>query len=384
MVNYLEEKVRKVKSIGQNKIKPVNKKKQKLYKKLKVLKAGGFYWKFIHGDIVVSTFINFLVKSGCKNRAIRIFFKAISALKSKFGINPVLLLKYIILRRNVLHRVTTKKKKKKTFYYLRLLDFDRQIKNTVRKLMKLVFYLKDKKHLKLWQCIFLVLLNFCTLSGDSNSINVVLNMNEKKFKFFFYFYSCYRKLRTFIHLYKRIYIRTKKVVLFLHNVLGTMPRYINYIILNISYMKNKIGLSILYYYKILYNFLYLMKHRELRIKKFFTKKTLKVKKKVSRYLSHYIKYLGELKTKKRMFFKSLKYKFKDKKIKETFLNYFFFKELAEFKKAAEFKNSILNFKRSNKRKRELSMGTRIHTKYDVKLRHRKIFFRVSKYGQLKK
>ncbi len=58
---------------------------------------------------VISKFINFLVKSGYKNRAIKFFFKALLNLKNKFGINPILLIKYIVLKRNVLHKVTKKK-----------------------------------------------------------------------------------------------------------------------------------------------------------------------------------------------------------------------------------------------------------------------------------
>ena len=72
------------------------------------------------------------------------------------------------------------------------------------------------------------------------------------------------------------------------------------------------------------------------------------------------------------------------KYRQHFLTRFFFKDLNELKKASKFKNSFLNFKLRNKKKRELEMGTRIHSKHDIRLRHRKIFFRVSKYGQIKK
>lgn len=99
-----------------------------------------FYWKYIYGDFIISKFINFLVKSGHKNRAIKLFFKALHNLKSKFGINPILLVKYIILKRNVLHKVTKKKVKQKTFYYLRLLDFEKQISHTIKKIMEFIFF----------------------------------------------------------------------------------------------------------------------------------------------------------------------------------------------------------------------------------------------------
>ena len=73
-----------------------------------------------------------------------------------------------------------------------------------------------------------------------------------------------------------------------------------------------------------------------------------------------------------------------KRQKQHFLTRFFFKDLSELKKASKSKNSFLNFKLRNKKRKELSIGTRIHSKHDVRLRHRKIFFRVSKYGQVKK
>jgi len=116
-------------------------------------KVDSFYWKYIYGDIVISKFINFLVKSGYKNRAIRLFFKALLNMKSKFGINPILLIKYIIIKRNTLHRITTKKAKKKTLYYLRIMDYDKQISNTVKKIMAIIFFINKKNHLKLWKSI---------------------------------------------------------------------------------------------------------------------------------------------------------------------------------------------------------------------------------------
>ena len=137
-----------------------------------------FYWKYIYGDFIISKFINFLVKSGYKNRAIRLFFKALQNLKIKFGINPILLVKYIILKRNVLHKVTKKKVKQKTFYYLRLLDFENQISNTIKKIMELIFFLKEKKKLKLWQSIFIVLLNFCLLKNKKKKSCVVKYNNS--------------------------------------------------------------------------------------------------------------------------------------------------------------------------------------------------------------
>jgi hypothetical protein len=71
------------------------------------------------------------------------------------------------------------------------------------------------------------------------------------------------------------------------------------------------------------------------------------------------------------------------KYRQQFLTRFFIKDLNDLKEAVKSKNSFLNFRLRKKKRKELSIGTRIHTSHNVRLRHRKIFFRVSKYGQSK-
>jgi hypothetical protein len=90
-----------------------------------------------------------------------------------------------------------------------------------------------------------------------------------------------------------------------------------------------------------------------------------------------------IKNKKRKILLKEKWMYRNKD-KHSMITKAYFKELKEFKKAAKFKNAFLNFRLFHKKRRELATGIRLHLKYDVRLRHRKIFFRVSKYGQIKK
>jgi hypothetical protein len=374
----------------ENKINLKNTKKQKL---------DFFYWKYIYGDIIISKFINFLVKSGYKNRAIKFFFKALFNLKSKFGINPILLIKYVILKRNVLHKVTKKKVKQKTFFYLRLLDFDRQISNTIRKIMELIFFLKEKKSLKLWQSIFVVLLNFCIVKNKKKVINN-FNIDTVRYqKIISRMINRFRVNRSFSELndrYVKLYIILQKTIFLLATVSNKYVVVGSYLFLN----RNEIDFSLLsfvfYFFsciKMVSYYLWVIKYRLFRLKKRFLIKFKKFRIKIYRfffsfrqlrrkYNRHRIRQFKLYKLKRYLLKKNkalLRSKFR-----QHFLTRFFFKELGDLKKASKFKNSFLNFKLLNKKKRELKIGTRIHQRYDVRLRHRKIFFRVSKYGQIKK
>jgi len=356
-----------------------------------------FYWKYIYGDIIISKFINFLVKSGYKNRAIKFFFKALSNLKSKFGINPILLVKYIILKRNVLHKVTKKKVKQKTFFYLRLLDFEKQISSTIRKIMVLVLHLKEKKQLKLWQSIFLILLNFCILKNKKKvDHSFVVNNN---------FFFCISKLLGYFSILRFFdnlkikffsFYNLIKSNIYLLNCLFEFIIYIKNICLvnlhSITCLDNIFILKLISYSKLLRYYISHFRRLLLNLQITFSNKLFNYKSKIEFIFITFLKLkrkyvLNKMyKFKKFMFLKKQLLKNKvlfRNKYKQHFLTRFFFKELNDLKKASKFKNSFLNFKLRNKKKKELSLGTRIHAKHDIRLRHRKIFFRVSKYGQIK-
>jgi len=410
MFNYLlnkssSKKVKKVKS--SNLFSFPLKKKYKLKLKLRLGKVNKkkyssfdyFYWKYIYGDFVISKFINFLVKSGHKNRAIKLFFKALLNLKSKFGINPILLIKYIVLKRNVLHKVTKKKVKQKTFYSLRLLDFENQISNTIKKIMDLIFFLKGKKKIKLWQSIFLVLLNFSIVKNKKKSTDslkydtVNFNINVSKVL------STFSLLRVFIAArkkYIRVYTRLKSSVFLLNKVFIFIYRFKRYLSLNLSNI-NKSDiiniLSLLSFNKVLYFYLTVLKYRIALLNYKFVSKLKRYRDKIRRFFYSFKRLKNKHLLNRIDLFRKRKYKKKmmlrnklvlRNKYKQHFLTRFFFKDLNDLKKASKSKNGFLNFKLRNKKKKELSIGTRIHSKHDVRLRHRKIFFRVSKYGQVKK
>ncbi len=357
-----------------------------------------FYWKYIYGDFVISKFINFLVKSGQKNRSIKLFFKALINLKNKFGINPILLIKYIILKRNVLHKVTSKKVKQKTFYSLRLLDFEKQISYTIKKIMELIFFLKKKKKIQLWQSIFLVLLNFSILKNKKKKTNVLkydnisFNNNAQKVLKAFSILRLFRKVRA---QFLRIYFSLKSTIFLLSRIFIFLYHSKKYIVLNMSNLDinniNNIS-NLLYFNKNLYYYLTLIKYRLFYFKKKYSDKLNLFRNKIRRFfysfkrlknkhLLNRIDSFRRRKYKKRLL-QSNKYLLTSK-YKQHFLTRFFFKELNELKEASQFKNALLNFKSRSKKRKELSMGTRIHNKHDIRLRHRKIFFRVSKYGQSK-
>jgi len=358
-----------------------------------------FYWKYIYGDLIISKFINFLVKSGHKNRAIKFFFKALFNLKSKFGVNPILLIKYIVLKRNMLHKVTKKKVKQKTFYYLRLLDFDKQISNTIKKIMELILFLKEKKKLKLWQSIFLILLNFCILKNKKKKATVIkydnLRFNENVAKVMKTF-SLLRIFSAIRDKFMRVYILLKSNIFLLSNIFRIVFRFKKYlknVTANVNSSSIQDILSILMWNKTLYFYLTVIKYRLARLNAKYISKLEKYRNKIRRFFYSFKRLKNRYLLNRIDLFRRKKYKKRQlnknkallrSKYKQHFLTRFFFKDLSELKKASKFKNSFLNFKLRNKKKKELEMGTRIHSKHDIRLRHRKIFFRVSKYGQVKK
>lgn len=358
-----------------------------------------FYWKYIYGDFVISKFINFLVKSGHKNRAIKLFFKALLNLKNKFGINPILLIKYIVLKRNVLHKVTKKKVKQKTFYSLRLLDFEKQISNTIKKIMELIFFLKNKKKIRLWQSIFLVLLNFSVLKNKKKTTSPLkydtlgFNTNVSKVLRTFSLLRIFKRVRD---KFLRIYLSLKGSIFLMNKVFIFIFRFKKYLKANLQYVSVSDLPNILHllsFNKNLYFYLTCMKYRLAVLNSIFSDKLKIYRNKLISFFSAFKRLKNRHLLNRIDLFRKRKYKKKmlqrnkallRSKYKQHFLTRFFFKDLSDLKKASKSKNSFLNFKLRNKKRKELSMGTRIHSKHDVRLRHRKIFFRVSKHGQIKK
>lgn len=265
--------------------------------------------------------------------------------------------------------------------------------------MELILFLKEKKKVKLWQSIFLVLLNFSILKNKKKNINnfkydtVNYNINTSKVLKTFSLLRIFSIVRSkFLRLYlslKSSIFLLSKVFLFLHKY----KKYIGTNITNLSLSNINSILSLLSFNKNLYFYLTVIKYRLVYLNTKFILKLKKYRNKIRRFFYSFKRLKNKHLLNRIDLFRKRKYKkkmlLKNKtllrsKYKQHFLTRFFFKDLNDLKKASKSKNSFLNFKLRNKKKKELSMGTRIHNKHDVRLRHRKIFFRVSKYGQVKK
>jgi hypothetical protein len=92
-----------------------------------------FYWKYVYQDYIIFTLINFLMKNGKKNKTFSFFFRCLFLLKKKLGMNPIFLIKLVLLKRNWMIQLTKKQFHKKVFFFTRVLDFKRQIRQCVSK-----------------------------------------------------------------------------------------------------------------------------------------------------------------------------------------------------------------------------------------------------------
>lgn len=310
-----------------------------------------------------------------------------------------MLIKYIVLKRNVLHKVTKKKVKQKTFYSLRLLDFEKQISNTIKKIMELIFFLKNKKKIKLWQSIFIVLLNFSILKNKKENLaafkydHVNFNINVSKVLSIFSLFRLFKSART---KFLRLHLSLKSSIFLMSKVFIFIYRFKKYLGVHLHSLEVKDVhsiLNLLSFNKSLYYYLTCIKYKLARLDCVFAEKLKKHRNKLLNFFYSFRRLQNVHLLNKIDLFKKRRYKkrmlLKNKsllrsKYRQHFLTRFFFKDLNDLKKASKSKNSFLNFKLRNKKRKELSIGTRIHSKHDVRLRHRKIFFRISKYGQIKK
>ncbi|MGL5725448.1 hypothetical protein, partial [Cetobacterium sp.] len=180
-----------------------------------------------------------------------------------------------------------------------------------------------------------------------------------------------------------------KIFIFIYRFKKYLSNHIN----DISSRDLPSILYLLSFNKNLYFYLTCIKYRLAIFNSIFTDKLAQLRNKLKTFFFSFKRLKNRHLLNKIDLFRKRKYKKKmllrnkallRNKYKQHFLTRFFFKDLSDLKKASKSKNSFLNFKLRNKKRKELSMGTRIHSKHDVRLRHRKIFFRVSKYGQVKK
>jgi len=354
-----------------------------------------FYWKYLHGDIVVSKFINFLIKDGKKNRALSILFKSLFNLKQKFGLNPILILKYAILKRNSIVRVNSKQVKGKPFFTFRILDYKKQINLTIKKIMRLVTFFKKKNNLKLWQSLFLILLNFSlNRNADKASLSLDRKLNiEKKKHSFLVLLSSYRRTKNLI-------TRYIKTVNSFTRIWGgiALHRKLSYLLLSNrstsslsqslvggSYSSNIIGS-----YK-LYSTYFKLKQLIIRNLEMFTldliPRLVKLKTSLFAYKKALTLKLSSRAGRKKLLLSKISedptraLEIIRAKNRSSFLTRGPIKDVSELEQMKKLKYSVINFKKQYRLKKEIDMGKRMHLLYDERLRRRVVFFRVSTQGQ---
>ena len=192
-----------------------------------------------------------------------------------------MLIKYIVLKRNVLHKVTKKKVKQKTFYSLRLLDFEKQISNTIKKIMELIFFLKNKKKIKLWQSIFIVLLNFSILKNKKENLaafkydHVNFNINVSKVLSIFSLFRLFKSART---KFLRLHLSLKSSIFLMSKVFIFIYRFKKYLGVHLHSLEVKDVhsiLNLLSFNKSLYYYLTCIKYKLARLDCVFAEKLKK-------------------------------------------------------------------------------------------------------------
>lgn len=362
-------------------------------------KKNYFYWKYIYGDLVISKMINYLTKQGKKNRAIKFFLKALFNIKTKFGLNPILLVKYVLLKRNNLTRITTKKVGVKDHYYVRVLTPEKQMSQTIRALMSSVLLLNKRKKLKLWQALMVVIFNFAMKKKkkkyNNNKFFIKMYNNfffHKQSSIILYFSLLKKSYILFFSILKKIIYSLKYIyskIFFLYSVINNLKKSITFFFLN-----KKLNSSSFFCF-----FYFLKKFRKFIFRlNFFFEQFI--------FLFFNSSFLFELKNKLIVFFNVLLYNrkkqlnlflsiYKNKLRKKRYIfnkrfkkwrntplmKKFFYKDLRAFYAATKYKNSIVNFKHVYKKKNDLKLSVRLHKRYDEKLTKRRIFFRTTKHGR---
>src|SRR3989338_5365624 len=132
--------------------------------------------------------------------------------------------------------------------------------------MELILFLKEKKKVKLWQSIFLVLLNFSILKNKKKNINnfkydtVNYNINTSKVLKIFSLLRIFSIVRS---KFLRLYLSLKSSIFLLSKVFLFLRKYKKYIgtnITNLSLSNINSILSLLSFNKNLYFYLTVIKY----------------------------------------------------------------------------------------------------------------------------
>jgi len=296
-----------------------------------------FHWQYIHGDYVLSKFINFFMKDGEKGKVVNQFLKSMYFLKKKFGINPVLLLKFSILQHNLSFQVSYKKFGKKVFYFTRFLDYKQQLNFCVKRFVKIVKEVQRRKKLSQWKSLALVVLH-----------HVVSRQSKSGSQFH-------------VDPYQQSLVQTRRQLVLVRRRLKSLE-YTQYKLKGIFFRVNSsldsllLDLSHLYsWFTRFRQFLFGLQCRKLDIV----------------YQISYLKLkIASLSERRKQAFK-----------RNNFYLKFLRPELNLFTQAVKYKKGVVNIRPFFRYREEVEKNVRLHNFYNPSLRHRKLFFRTSKFGQ---
>nr|YP_010049254.1 40S ribosomal protein S7 [Pleurostomum flabellatum]QPL15600.1 40S ribosomal protein S7 [Pleurostomum flabellatum] len=345
------------------------------------------FWSFIKYDYFLSKLIQFILRKGKKEKYISVLFRVLYALKIKFGINPIFLLKLVILRYNIPYKIVKIYKGKKVFYHVRFLDFYKQLRQCISNFIKVLFSLKSKRKLFLRNSFFLMILNHSvsflkdkenSFSSKYNFTNTINNVSNKKKSF-----SSKRKK---VQVNRQVKFNVKKLHRWI-NLFYELDHRTTFA----RQILNKC-IAIYYSWKYLWYQLYC-------IKKFLFKTDLTrffhFLKKVSSHLffnlcklrliyrgilvkNYYKIFLGRL-----IEIRQLRF-FHKKRVerirRKAGLKRFFYSDQKTFSMYGNRPKSNINMKPFFRFQEEVNKNQRLHSVYHIKYRQRDIFLRKSKFG----
>jgi hypothetical protein len=137
------------------------------------------YLHYIEKDKIIKKFINFFIRKGNKDKAIKFFFNNLLFLKKKFGMNPIIMIKYLTLHYLIGYKVIKKQVGEKTFYYTKYLRIQKQLNYSVTKIVKLAFFLKDMYKMPVWKTLSFIILNHYISKITKNKRKIIPNSRYK-------------------------------------------------------------------------------------------------------------------------------------------------------------------------------------------------------------
>jgi len=145
------------------------------------------YWNFLFSDPIISLILSYIMRHGRKNRYKKMLFFVLTFLKKRFGINPIMVLKFSISRYAFPAKTNKKKIKNRVFYYTTYLNSYRHYRECVRRFYHIICNFQRSKKLSFWKSFLLITLNSCIFQkrywfGDSKK-NLFVSFFKLNFSF---------------------------------------------------------------------------------------------------------------------------------------------------------------------------------------------------------